>query len=301
MFGSAIDFGGGVVKSFWQILHETLIEVVTAKEDQIKFGGNWFPTVHEPAGVTIFLPDSCVVDNTMQVPPALQTADDFAAILPAATATGSSNMVTPAQSGYDAATSWITGNIPGETSAIVLFMDGVISDGRLQDDGMGGTVPGPDCNMPTPYMENTVPTLTDNIATNAAAGIPTYVVGFFLTDQQVVDEMNGYAIAGGVEAPGGGFYSATSPAALLSAFDQIAAEVATCDITLDAASPLPDDVQVQIGMTSYDQIDEADCGTLDGWHYIGGDTTQIRLCGSACEEFVATPEDTQVNFFCDAG
>jgi hypothetical protein len=237
----------------------------------------------------------------MQVPPALQTADDFMATLPGATDTGSSNMVTPAQSGYDAATNWINTNIANETTAIILFMDGVISDGRLQDDGMGGQVAGPDCNMDTPPMENTVATLTANIAANAVAGIPTYVVGFFLTEQTVVDEMNGYAQAGGVEAPGGGFYSATSPSALLDAFDQIAAEVASCDITLDVAPPLPDDVEVVVDGVTYNQIDPSQCGSMAGWHYIGGDTQQIRLCGAACDAFTGDPSSTAVNFYCDAG
>ncbi len=306
MFGSSIDFGGGVVKSFWQILHETLSDVVMQRQDSIKFGANWFPTVHEPAGVTVTYPTSCEVVPGLQVPPALNNLTAFTSTLPAATATGSGNMVTPAQSGYDAATTWINGNIPsGEKTAIVLFMDGVISDGRDQ-----GNPPmaGPDCNPPGFSGENTVPTLTANIQANANAGVPTYVVGFFLSDPTVVDEMNGYAQAGGVPQTGAStdFYSALSPAALVTAFDQIVTDVATCDISVSVAPPFPDMVDVVVQGVTYDQIVPTPvggvCGPSDvGWFYTDSTNQEIRLCGTACDDFKDTPDQAEVDFFCVAG
>ena len=75
----------------------------------------------------------------------------------------------------------------------------------------------------------------------------------------------------------------------------------SCDISLDLASPLPDDVEVIVGGVTYTQIDAADCGTQTGWHYLGSDFLEIRLCGGACTGFTADPDSTVVNFYCNAG
>src|SRR5690606_19022140 len=108
MFGSIIDFGGGITKSFWQVLHETLEAVITEREDQIRFGTNWFPSIHAASGGSVTYPaQACGVDAGLQVEPALNAWSDFENALPAANATGSLSMVTPAQGGYDAAAAWI--------------------------------------------------------------------------------------------------------------------------------------------------------------------------------------------------
>ena len=183
---------------------------------------------------------------------------------------------------------------------MILFMDGALSDGRA-----GGA----DCNdSADPFLaadgivnNNSVAGLTASIAANQLAGIATYVIGFW-TDPLIDPEMNGYAQAGGTTAPGANdFFLAQNSSALLTALDSIATQVATCDISIAIAPPDPMLTEVVVDGVTYAEIAAADCGTMSGWYWLDpGVYTNIRLCGTACDDFIADWTTTEVNFYCTA-
>jgi hypothetical protein len=293
-------------KTYWNILHDTVSTVVGLRENQIKFGAKWFNTDQNPS----FLPDQCRVDDGLEVEPALGNAGLIGTTLPPANASISTSCLTPAQDGYDRATDWVLANVPTETTAMVLFMDGAISDGRAPNTAE-------DCNDATntflqpPFDDNenanTVAGLTGLITSNAALGIKTYVVGFD-TDAALNAEMNGYAQAGQTSSGGtDDFFFATDAAGLDTAFDSIAVQVATCDISVAIAPPYPNLVDVEVGGVEYPQISDTECAsppgpTNGGWYYLDPGTNQnLRLCGTACDEFKDNFQDTGVIFNCIAG
>jgi hypothetical protein len=295
--------------TLWEILHDSLQTVISSREDSMRFGIKWFPT--EVANCDQTVPtDQCKVVPGLEVnPPAMAGAGQWTAIdaaLPPALAQISGSCLTPGQDGYDRASEWVGSNLSGETTAMVLFFDGALSDGRLQQG-----LPGPDCNDSTdaflaadPYVNaNSVSGLTSSISANATAGIDTYVIGFF-TDPAIDAEMNGYAAAGNTDAPGPNqFFLATNPQALVTALDQIATQVATCDISVTLTSPNPNLTEVVVNGVTYSEILPSECASQNGFYYIDGAPTyqEMRLCGQACTDFTTDPSMTDVNFFCSAG
>jgi len=247
--------------------------------------------------------------------------------IPAANVTIPGDHLTPMQTGFVNAVNWINASGAGRTNAIVLLADGGISDGRVNCtncvliNGQLFADPNPNNRVLSPNCPgNTVNGLTTAITNARNAGVNTYVVGIDIpptNNDQVVGgitvrfpgldsiqgEMNGYAVAGGVPGPGGGFYNTQDVGALQTAFETIVDDVVSCTIDLSDPPPFPDLTEVEVGGMSYPYDPALDCATQDGWRYLldgTGAITGIELCGAACDGFkVSLAAD--VEYFCTAG
>jgi hypothetical protein len=301
----------------WFELHSVVTSVVTQFQDRIQFGVELFP---DNSG-------GCNVSAGFDIPPVLNNLATILAGIPAADVTIPGDHLTPMQTGFVNAVNWINANGAGRTNAIVLLADGAISDGRIlcrrcalqgnqlvAVNNVNSTVSQPNC------PGNTVNGLTTAITNARNAGVNTYVVGIDIpptNNDQVVGgitvqfpgldsiqgEMNGYAVAGGVPGPGGGFYNTQDVGALQTAFETIVDDVVSCTIDLSDPPPFPDLTEVEVGGTSYPFNPTLDCATEDGWRYLldgMGEITGIELCGAACDGFkVSLTAD--VEYFCTAG
>jgi len=128
-------------------------------------------------------------------------------------------------------------------------------------------------------------------------GISTFVVGFGGgTD---ANQMNAFAVAGGVPKAGPeAYYQANNAAELEAALDAIAKATLPCVFELDEAPPDLDDVYVFV------QNDPAgvprDPAHQDGWDYDAA-TNQIELYGPTCDAIKnGEVDDIDVVFGCDA-
>ena len=281
--------GGGDTR--WGKLHQTVVSVVTAFQDRIAFGAKQFGSRNWAEGE---LPKNanqqCAVDAGLEAIPALNNlANIVAGILPE-DAYISPYCLTPGESGYEAAVSWLAANRPADPNALILIMDGFISDGR---DIGGGQAP--DCG-------DTVQGLIADLE-NAwqDRGWPTYIVGVDI-EQSVKDEMNQYAEAGGKPKTGTTkFYDTSAGSGLQAALEEIAGEVASCTVELGLASPNPELTQVTVDGVTYDQISANQCDSQAGWYYADApNNLLITLCGAACEAFKLV-DSAEVEYFCSAG
>jgi hypothetical protein len=315
----------------WKALRGVVDSVASQYEGTIKFGASLFPHALE-----VNDPDfgACEVESTPEVLPALNNLGGLTAGLPAANDVDPYGF-TPAESGYRAASDWMSSgnNLPPlseENRAIIFILDGAISDGRpicvtqgqttvCGDDGSGAYYDqfysrecSPSCtNLPSQNAcdlhwqpaptGNDVDTLTAEIASNEQSGVPTFVVGIDI-DAEYTAEMNGYAVAGGYPLGGGvQYYETTSQQALNDAIAGIVDVLSSCTIEMSIPPLDPTTTQIEVNGVTYFQITEAQCNMGDpGWYYSTPDNMTIELCGAACDGFQSTG-NADVQYFCDAG
>lgn len=151
----------------------------------------------------------------------------------------------------------------------------------------------PNCGAPLPDggTEETVDETVAAIEALAAAGIPTYVLGF--GDGITAGDLNRMATAGGTGMP----YSARSAAELDMALDMIAAEIipASCTIALGGASRDPALLQVSFDGGPLIPRNEA---RTSGWDYDAG-TNTITFYGPECTRLQSGEVDeVDVDFGC---
>jgi hypothetical protein len=231
----------------WNIMRDALNQVVGATETQIRWGLLEFPTN-----------DDCAVDpgTAVRVPIDISQAAEVSAYLSGRSPNGN----TPAQLALQAALTHYNSIPVNAAGRFVLFA----TDGE------------PNCSAGDPAAE-TVAAVT----ALAAAGIPTYVIGFGggFTDDAV---LNDSALAGGVPKPGGPphYYAANSASELQMALDQISGGVIipSCSFTLASAPPDPDNVTVTLnGM-----VVPRSTAHTNGWDYYP-DAMTITFFGSYCD------------------
>ena len=310
-----VDFGGA---TRWDTLVQVVTDVTATYESAVKFGAKWFPTAdkcenqtqfecsaYHPAFGTCqsYIADgaACDVDpgfDSNQLEPKLNNSTSIVNALPDA-ADIDGFCWTPTQQGFQESLAALKATAdPTEDSVIMLITDGLISDGAL---GPRACVDGNLNNYtPTDVHTELVAAIADAYNND---GIPTYVVAIDAASgfEQEVEE---YAVAGGVPNPDPNldYYPGDDPAELLNAIDTIAAAVVTCDIQLSVPPLDPTLVAVTVNGVTYDLISAADCGAaVDGWYY-STQYTEIRLCGTACDDFKAMSMPTaDVEYFCPGG
>ncbi len=295
----------------WATLFTVTEFILNNFDNSIAFGMQLFPSVAACPNANCYNADACTVSGAPEVGIADMNGSAILAAMPAASS-GSSVIKggTPASDGIrNAVTAIQSQTIPdGVTPAIILVTDGAANCGQGQV-----------CENLTncPLLEeydSELPTLVGDAFTND--GIPTYVVGIDIIDQQLGTivgdgtpdanphtELNAVAVAGGVPQTGGAdsFYNATNQAELQAALELIANDLVDCEVDLTeppnmavppaqipfvefiiggsmVPGPLP-------GVTEQDCID----GTDDGWIWIN-EGSVLRFCGSYCEDLKMTGE-----------
>ena len=246
----------------WTTMRDALKMLTAARESQIKFGANMFPT-----------DNNCAVAAGTRVPIALNQAAMIATWLNGTSPDGN----TPAHLGLQQAKLIYDGLPVNPAGRYVLFA----TDGE------------PNCGGAMMDQATETETLAA-ITALRTAGIKTYVLGFgnsfgstgaaFLTQA---------ATAGGVPRAGNpNYYAATSAAALQAALNTIAGGIVrpSCSYMLASAPPVPNDVTVKLNGTTVPR------STLhtDGWDY-HPDASTITFFGSACTQ-VMSGSITSVSF-----
>lgn len=110
-----------------------------------------------------------------------------------------------------------------------------------------------------------------------AAGVPVAVVGF--TTGVSESSLEAIAAAGGLVNPAGppSYYVADDAASLDAVFDELAARIVSCELTL---SSVPPDPSMLFVTANDDPLDE---DPVDGWSYDESANT-LRLNGAACDD-----------------
>jgi hypothetical protein len=239
----------------WQIMRTSLNAVVTAKQQQIKFGLLEFPSDDNPG---------CSAVATPKVNIGLGAAPAFASYFTGRSPGGN----TPAHVGLASALTYFN-SIPVNTAGrYVLFAT----------DGL-------------PNCLNADPNTASDAATVAAvtalfnAGIKTYVLGFGGAFGSTPAVLNDAAVAGGKAKPGTvKFYEASNQADLDMALAAIAGGiiVPSCSFQLASAPPDPNNVTVTVNGTPVPRSPSHG----NGWDYYPNSMT-ITFFGTYCQQISA--------------
>jgi len=249
-----------VFTSKWQTMRTSLTNVVTSKQQQIKFGLLEFPS-----------DDNCAATATPKVNIALGAAPGFNSYF----ASRSPNGNTPAHVGLASALTYYNSITPvNPAGRYVLFAT----------DGL------PNCSGGNPDTASDAETVAA-VTALFNAGIKTYVLGFGMFGGGGI--LNQAAIAGGVPKAGATkYYEATSQAELDMALAAIAGGiiVPSCSFQLQSAPPDPDNVTVTINGVAVPRSPSHG----NGWDYHPNAMT-ITFFGTYCSQIMGGAS-TDVSF-----
>ena len=244
-----------VFTSKWQTMRTSLNGVVTAKQQQIKFGLLEFPSDDNPG---------CSAIATPKVNIALGAGPAFAGYFNGRSPGGN----TPAHVGLASALTYFN-SIPVNTAGrYVLFAT----------DGL------PNCLNADPNMASDMQTVAA-VTALFNAGIKTYVLGFGGAFGGTPAVLNDAAVAGGKAKPGNvKFYEASNQADLDMALAAIAGGiiVPSCSFQLASAPPDPNNVTVTINGTPVPRSPSHG----NGWDYYPNSMT-ITFFGTYCQQISA--------------
>lgn len=237
--------------SKWSSMQTSLTGVVTARQQQIRFGLLEFPS-----------DDNCGASSTPRVAVGLGSGPAFTTYFMGRSPGGN----TPAHLALGAALDYYNSIPVNPAGRFVLFAtDGV-----------------PNCLGGNPDTASDAATVAAVTALRTA-GIKTFVLGFGdFTGQTVLDDA---ATAGGEARPGTPkFYEATSAAALDAALQAIAGGIVvpSCSFQLQSTPPDPDNVTVTINGAAVPRSPSHG----NGWDYSPNAMT-ITFFGSYCAQIMA--------------
>ncbi len=249
-----------VFTSKWQTMRTSLTNVVTSKQQQIKFGLLEFPS-----------DDNCAATATPKVNIGLGAAPGFNSYF----ASRSPNGNTPAHVGLASALTYYNSITPvNPAGRYVLFAT----------DGL------PNCSGGNPDTASDAETVAA-VTALFNAGIKTYVLGFGMFGGGGI--LNQAAVAGGVPKAGATkYYEATSAAELDMALQAIAGGiiVPTCSFQLQSAPPDPNNVTVTINGVAVPRSPSHG----NGWDYHPNPMT-ITFFGTYCTQIMGGASSA-VNF-----
>ncbi len=272
----------------WRSLHDVVSFVVGTFETEINFGATLFPST---AAIAELGAGACVVSETPEVPVAALNGDGVLGGIPNANAVATINGATPATAGIQTALEHLKGLDETIDRFMILITDGAANCGADADTSM---CPGLGCGLMEEYDTNLPTVVGDAFEVD---GVPTFVIGIDILDELVggepndgqvaantFTELNAVAEAGGRGREGAEkFFNATNEIELQDALAEIAGQVVSCTIPLNPEPTAPDFVEIEIGGTAIDRVE--DCETEDGWVYSNpeGPYDAIELCNAACD------------------
>jgi len=235
-------------------------------------------------GLGIFGEGNGCGNGRVRVPPATDAADNIAAELSgdAASRTGGG---TPTATMLERAAQYYATRGRDGPGYVVLVTDGAPNCNALQSGRTRCLCTFTDCeNTPTPWLgclddRNTI----DAVGALAAAGIPTWVIGYDTPELSGV--LNAMALAGGTGRST--YIPVEDQATLSSALDGIAADLVSCTFTLSSPPGEPSYVRVlldgdPVPHNSQVALDGGVVPTSVGAFVIEGGN-RVRLEGAACE------------------
>lgn len=254
----------------WYSLHETVSTVARDNEGIAELGAVFFPSraLADNASST-----ACRVEDAPDVAMDIDNADAIIDAMPAADSLAIYGG-TPTTAGITVAADALRGVDTTDPRAIVLVTDGAANCSEDASQQTAFTL----------YDENLAPA----VASIAAEGIPTYVIGIDIVDAfgQVPqanphDRLSEVAEAGGRARAGDEpYFNTRSEAELTAALAEVATSL-QCNLAVDDLPASGDGVHVRLDGAAIDQVDTCD---TDGWRL--ADDGKVELCGNACTDFI---------------
>jgi|GEM_PF-6326725 len=131
------------------------------------------------------------------------------------------------------------------------------------------------------------------VAQANAAGIPVYVIGFAVNDDdELIETLNAMANAGGKAKadPFNKYYTADNATEFQAAMNEISADAATC--TFELAEAAPNATSTTVFLADADgaaiEILDSDASMVNGWTFT--DDKTIEVFGAACDTVLASPQ-----------
>ena len=240
--------------SKWDLVVPAVNEVITSTDAAVSWGMKVFP---EGTG------SSCVatgVTSNIDVPVAAMNASRVTSAVTMTTAEGNG---TPTGDAVTQAMKYLQSIKDDNPKYILLATDGE-----------------PSCPV---SQEKARPYAKQAVATAAAAGIHTFVVGVATTKDTAMAALNDMAVAG-LEARDDPnplatkYYLASTKDELVRSLKVITGQVSGCLFTWTDVPPVPDNIAVKVGGA------KAPHDVADGWEYVGTDHKGVEVRGSWCEK-----------------
>jgi len=279
----------------WQSLHDVVSFVVNTFEAEINFGATLFPSTGAIAELGA---GACVVSAQPEVAVSVLNAQGVLDGIPPASAVGTINGATPATAGIQTALDHLKSLDENIDRFMILITDGAAN---CSADADTAGCPGTGCALMEEYDTNLPTVVGDAFSTD---GVPTFVIGIDILDELVgadpedgqvaantFTELNTVAEAGGRAREGDEkFFNATNEIELQDALSEIAGQVVSCTIPLNPEPQAPNFVEIEIGGTTIEHIE--DCESGDGWVYVNpeGPYDAIELCNAACDALADSGE-----------
>lgn len=292
----------------WYSLHDVVAKVTEKFDSSINFGAQLYPAV----GAGGNNQNACKVGSAPEVNVQPQSRQAILDAIPAAEGEDASIAGgTPALAGFSAARDHLLDQMAKEKAtgkesmfkpAIVLVTDGSANCGNLEDEEckpyLDAVAPPPKCGKKwfNTYDERIHSAVKSALTDNE---IKTYVIGIGIKDEVALsgppvnphEKLNQLATDGGTDRQVGDtkYFSADNHQSLLSALDEIATSVRSCEVemTAEISATKADYVSIKIKGAKVPELKgAASCGSQSGWRWdhSQGQYKNLELCGDYCNQ-----------------
>ena len=272
----------------WFSLRSVVESIIDNLENSANLGLVLFPS---KSAITEYSANACLVEEFPEVPAAPQNGAAILAAMPPAMATSDQLQGgTPTRLAMLTAIDHISSLDESQPRFLILITDGTADCS-------------PDAQTDVQLFEVYDDGLVQVVSDAAINGIPTFVIGIDINDEfsgiqqdgfpdnvNTYDKLNTLAIAGGVpkDDPKKKFYEPQDQLQLQDALQTIAGQMLPpCVIELEPAPVYPDSVDIEINGMPFDQIQESDCDSENGWAFVNDTSTRIQLCDELCTDFLS--------------
>lgn len=274
-------------KSLWMSMHDTASSAIEKYQYSIDFGAQLFPDIEAQ---NVLAEVACQTSNPPEVPTMPMALDAIDAAIPANSSLALEGGAATGR-GVKSALQHLKGEDSDDTRALVLLVhsspickENVQNDAELLD----------------------YDTELNNAVLEAweVDGIATHVFGFDIQNEELPNGSNAHDVFnetaehGGFPEPETAKYHDGLEADLYAALDATLFDIleneTTCILQLPQIPPEEDFVGVKIEgeYANFLGIGVMGCSMQDGWHYTQPDFSEIRLCGTTCDEYRVAGELT---------
>lgn len=256
-----------MLMSRWDSLYLTVESVLSEFDDQADFGAALYPNFD----------DGCVVDDPVSVPVGPQNGMNILATIPPVGSDFAGP--TPLHNGVSVGKAHLEAiRVPEKPQAMILVADG----------GLSKHCP------PISSLEEVEAMMAEAWSNE----VPTYVLGIDANTPELIEQLNGFAVAGGKPLNGPNkFYNAEDGDELLDNVLEVVEGTLSCTVTLSDTPDNPAFTKVDIDGMEWDEVE--DCETESGWIW-SDPFTEITMCGTACEDFKSAGT-ANIEFLCTEG
>lgn len=268
------DGNEGTVPTKWDLTIPAVNQVLRETNAGVSWGMKLFPEGQGNGSCS-----AASINDQIHVPIAAGNAETVVGAIAATTPDGDG---TPTGDAVRAAVRYLTTLQSANDKYILLATDGE-----------------PSCSPSGEGQENARPYAVSAVQEAVAQNIPVFVVGVATNKDTATQALNDMANAGGVPRPALNplaprYYLANTQDELVTAFRQIAGEIASCVFPLSKPPPVPENIAVKL-----DGVNQPhDPSRTNGWEYTDESLTAVEVYGPICDQIQTEAHDVQVVFAC---